>query len=395
MVLVDAAGIHFEVSLLSTRNIVFSKLLAMLIKFRTHYSDYPVKTLRMDNAGEFKSQHFEDYCMATGIELTYSVPYEHSQNGLAEAFIKKIQLISRPLLIQANLPSYFWGHAVLHAATLLRYCPTLLNDFSPLELLSGQKLDISHFRVFGCQVWVPAVEPKTITISHHRVEGIYVGFDSPSVIRYLTPETGVLHKARFQNCKFDETVFPSVTVSKPNTPLEFWAPETLTMNPDPRTALTDSEVKKILDLKSLAEKLPDGFTNISRVTRNPLPGLDPVPTSICPERQAIESPTAKKPKISHLSDVPSLTEQLEPEPILCTPLEHELIMTFVQTMASLDNNPLTLEDAKASLDWPKWQVALQAEYQSLRKHSVFGPLVSNLTTRPVGHKLIFVKKRNA
>ena len=137
MVLVDAMGIHFEVSLLNTRNIVFSKLLAMLIKFKTHYPDYPVKTLCMDNAGEFKSQHFEDYCMGMGIELTYSVPYEHSQNGLAEAFIKKIQLISRPLLIQANLPSYFWGHAILHAATFLRYHLTLLNDFSPLELLSG------------------------------------------------------------------------------------------------------------------------------------------------------------------------------------------------------------------------------------------------------------------
>ena len=358
MVLVDAAGIHFEVSLLSTRNIVFSKLLAMLIKFRMHYLDYPVKTLHMDNTGEFKSQHFEDYCMATRIELTYSVPYEHSQNGLAEAFIKKIQLISRPLLIQANLPSYFWGHAVLHAATLLRYRPTLLNDFSPLELLSGQKPDISHFRVFGCQVWVPTVEPKRITINHHRVEGIYVGFDSPSIIRYLNPETGVLHKARFQNCKFDETVFPSVIVSKPNTPLEFWAPETLTMNPDPRIALTDSEVEKILDLKSLAEKLPNGFTNISRVTHNPLPGAGPAPISIRPERQAIESPTAKKPKISHLFDAPSLTEQLEPKPILCTPSEHELVMTFVQTMANLDSDPLTLEDAKASSDWPKWQVAL-------------------------------------
>ena len=191
--------------------------------------------------------------MATGIELTYFVPYEHSQNGLAEAFIKKIQLISRPMLIQANLPSYFWEQAVLYVATFLRYRPTLLNDFSPLELFSGQKPDISHFRVFGCQIWVPTIEPKKITISHHRVEGIYVGFDSPSVIRYLIPETRVLHKARFQNCKFDETVFPSVTVSKPNTPLEFWAPETLTMNPDPRTALTDFEIKKILDLKSLAE----------------------------------------------------------------------------------------------------------------------------------------------
>jgi hypothetical protein len=84
MVLVDAVGIHFEVSLLNTQNIVFAKLLAMLIKFRTHNPDFPVKTLRMDNAAEFKSQHFEDYYLATGIELTYFVPYEHSQNGLAE-----------------------------------------------------------------------------------------------------------------------------------------------------------------------------------------------------------------------------------------------------------------------------------------------------------------------
>ena len=143
----------------------------------------------------------------------YSVPYKHFQNGLAEAFIKKIQLISRPLLIQASVPSYFWAHVVLHAVTLLKYKPTLLNDYSPLELLSGQTPDISHFRVFGCQIWVPIAEPKQTTISKHRVEGVYLGFNFPSIIRYLTFSTGILHKARFQNCKFDETRFPSVTTS--------------------------------------------------------------------------------------------------------------------------------------------------------------------------------------
>ena len=71
MVLVDTVGIHFEVSLLSSRNIVFAKVLAMLIKFRTHHLDFPVKTLRMDNAKEYRSQHFADYCLATGINLTY------------------------------------------------------------------------------------------------------------------------------------------------------------------------------------------------------------------------------------------------------------------------------------------------------------------------------------
>ena len=167
------------------------------------------------------------------------------------------------------------------------------------------------------------------------------------------------------------------------------------MNPDPRTTLTKLEVKKILDLKSLAEKLPDRFTNISRVIHNPLSGASPAPISIHPERQPVETPSAKKPRVSNLSDILPSSEPIESEPMLCTSTKQEQVMSFVQTIASLDNDPLTLEDAKASPYWPKWQIALQAEYQSLRKHNVFGPLVTNLTTRPVGHKLIFVKKRNA
>jgi hypothetical protein len=122
-VLADASGVHLEVALLPTRNMVFPKILAILLKYRNHFPELPIKYLKMDNAQEFRSHAFEDYCTATGITLTYSVPYEHSQNGLAEAFVKKIQLITRPLLLHANLPVSLWGHAVLHAATLLRLRP--------------------------------------------------------------------------------------------------------------------------------------------------------------------------------------------------------------------------------------------------------------------------------
>ena len=135
LVLVDASGRHAEVSLLSTRNMAFPKLLAMILKIRAHYPDANIKTLRMDNVGEFKSQNFEDYCVASGIALTYTVPYEHSQNGLAEAYIKKIQLVVQPLLIHAKLPSSLWGHAVLHVAAFLRLRPTLLHTQTPLELV--------------------------------------------------------------------------------------------------------------------------------------------------------------------------------------------------------------------------------------------------------------------
>ena len=37
-----------------------------------------------------------------------------------------------------------------------------------------------------------------------------MGFDSPSIIRYLEPLTGDMFTARFADCHFDETVFPSL-----------------------------------------------------------------------------------------------------------------------------------------------------------------------------------------
>ena len=293
--------------------------------------------LRMDNAKEFRSKHFEDYCIATKIDLTYVVPYEHFENGLAKAFIKKIQLISRLLLLHAGLPSTMWAHVVLHAATLLRFRSTLLNDHSPLELLMGQTPNVSHFWPFGCEVWVPMAEPHCKTIGRHRLEGIYVGFDSPNIIRYILPSTSILHKARFQNCQFDESKFPTIASSQPPTTLDFWALETFTMNPDPRTALADTEVKKLLDLQILAEHLLDGFSNTLHITRNPLSGAGQPLIRIFPEKPnlATLAPSAKRPKASHHSDLSALPDS-EPEH-----LEH--VSNFVHSLVMLESDPLMLE----------------------------------------------------
>lgn len=64
---------------------------------------------------------------------------------------------------------------------------------------------------------------------------------------------------------------PSRTPPPP--PLNFTALETFTLNPDPRTPLSDAEVKKTFHLRSLAENIPDGFYSGPPISRNPLPGL--------------------------------------------------------------------------------------------------------------------------
>ena len=62
MVLIDASSRWSHVCLLSTRNVAFVKLLAHIIRLQAHFSNYPIKKIRLDNAGEFISKVFDDYC---------------------------------------------------------------------------------------------------------------------------------------------------------------------------------------------------------------------------------------------------------------------------------------------------------------------------------------------
>ena len=78
MVLIDASTRWSHVCLLYTRNVAFARLLAQIIKLRAHFSDSPIKTIRLDNAGEFTSQTFNNFCMSIGINVEHSVTHVHT-----------------------------------------------------------------------------------------------------------------------------------------------------------------------------------------------------------------------------------------------------------------------------------------------------------------------------
>ena len=130
--------------LLSTRNHAFAKIIAQVIKLKAQHPEHQIQSFRMDNAVEFSFHAFNNYCMALGIQVQHSVPYVHTQNGLAESLIKIIKLIARPLLHNCNLPTSCWGHVVLHAADLIQLHPTAYHATSPLQLVRGNPPSISH-----------------------------------------------------------------------------------------------------------------------------------------------------------------------------------------------------------------------------------------------------------
>ena len=142
--------------------------------------------------------------------MEHLVPHVHTQNGLAELLIKRLQLIARPLLMKTKLPTYVWGHAILHAATLVHLRLINYHKFSSLQLVLGQEPNISHLRIFECGVYVPIAPPNRTKMGPQRRLGIYVGFESPSIIRYLEPLTGDMFTARFSDRRFNEIFFPKL-----------------------------------------------------------------------------------------------------------------------------------------------------------------------------------------
>ena len=185
MVLIDASTRCSHVCLLSTRNVAFARLLAQIIRLRAQFPDHPIKTIRLDNAGEFSSQAFLDYCMPIGIDVQYSIAHVHIHNGLIESFIKHLQLIARPLLLNTKLPLSTWEHAIIHAGNLICIRPTTNQDLSQLQLVLGYQPNISHLRVFGCTVYVPLAPAHRTKLGPQRRLGIYVGFQSSSIINYI------------------------------------------------------------------------------------------------------------------------------------------------------------------------------------------------------------------
>lgn len=99
-----------------------------------------------------------------------------------------------------------------------------------------------------------------------RRMGIYVGFESPSIIRYLEPTTGDLFTARFVDCHFDENTFPNLGGDKkkmdPHVKEITWNAISLS-HLDPKTKMCEQEVQRIIHSQNVANQLPDAFTDTS------------------------------------------------------------------------------------------------------------------------------------
>jgi hypothetical protein len=413
MVIKDVASRYSEVHLLASKNQAMPKLLTTLIKLHAHSPDHPIQTIRVDNAAEFVSKSFREYCNSMGIVLETSVPYAHNTN--AENFVKQIQMIARPLLLSSNLPLSCWGHAVLHAGDLIRYRPSANMEISPHQLVHGFAPNVAHLKIFGSAVYVPIPPTKRSKLGPRRTLGIYVGFKSTSIIRYLEPATGELFTAHTSMCEFDETNFPCLlTEDRPPNASDFTfdQDDTKELHRDPYNGQGEKEMRRILHLQHIAQNAPDAFAPTERITRSNLnqaanyPSrvqLDATPaheteppkkrgrpkgaTTVQPSKRRAVIPAILAPAPL----VPPYLGALGPAPFpAILPGAHSYHASI-----STDADPTSLRECRRLPDWSQWKEAIRKELKSLADRDVFGHVQEcPRNFKPIGSKWVFTRKRD-
>jgi hypothetical protein len=78
MVLINTSIRWSHVCLLSTRNYVFAKMMTQVIKLKASFTENRIQSIRLNNATEFSSRAFNDYCTTQKIQVQHSISYVHT-----------------------------------------------------------------------------------------------------------------------------------------------------------------------------------------------------------------------------------------------------------------------------------------------------------------------------
>jgi len=128
-----------------------------------------IKVLRSDCGGEYLSKVFNEHLQKAGTArklTTYDTP---QHNGIMEHLNCTLLECICALMHKRGLPRALWGKALRHSTWLKNRTATqALDGKTPFETLYGLPPDLSMLRMWGCPVWVHAVDH--LKLSPHMCE---------------------------------------------------------------------------------------------------------------------------------------------------------------------------------------------------------------------------------
>jgi hypothetical protein len=133
-----------------------------------------IMAIRSDNGSEFKNYTLNDFLSDEGIRHQYSAAYTPQQNGVAERKNRTLMDMARSMMAEYKSRYNFWAEAIstaCHSSNRL-YLRKGLNK-TPYEILTGNKPNISYFKVFGCKCFYKIKGVCLSKFAPKALEGIF------------------------------------------------------------------------------------------------------------------------------------------------------------------------------------------------------------------------------
>lgn len=171
------------------------------VKFRNqveNQTERRIKIFRSDNGTEFCNKRMQSEFDRCGIVHQTSNTYTPQQNGLAERTIRTITEKARCMLYDADFDKTYWSEA-MNTATYIknRSVSRVLSGKSPVEMWTGLKPNVSHFRIFGAKAMVHTPKEKRLKLDPKSKAYRLVGYcENTKGYRLIDPTTNTVIKSR-------------------------------------------------------------------------------------------------------------------------------------------------------------------------------------------------------
>jgi hypothetical protein len=166
--------------LLKSKDEVFNKFQEFKAEIE-NLTNKKIKTLRIDNRGEYTSKEFVSFCKSVGIRRELTIPHNPQQNSVAERKNRSIEEMVKPLLNDQGLSMFLWGEVTMMEIYVQNRSPHhILKDMTLEEAFSGKKPNIENLRKFGCLVYSHIPKDKRNKLEPSGKKGIFVGYSDSS-----------------------------------------------------------------------------------------------------------------------------------------------------------------------------------------------------------------------
>jgi hypothetical protein len=390
--------------------------------------------VKSDNGGEFVNEEVTRTFDEHGVRQELTSPYTPHQNGIAERSNRTLFELVHAILVHSQCPMTLWSCALRYVVYVINFLPNAALSLKSTPFIEVHKRipDISHLRVFGCDMYVTIPDHAQQSFGPKSIKVRFLGFDFPNSLSYLYYHNGRLQKTG--HCTFNENMHknqPIVTQQLTDlnylmNPLNFsrnseenrneMPPNQSNINQNNKRILNHSDDFENSDHLASnqqnddqthesddgdLEKVAEGFENEKeemKVSSN-LPPSSRLRTIVNNKSRSAFAKDAHKEKHTLYAGFSKVIMEDARNAIVSGKhfdFQFHNFQFFPQILESLIGEVLTDRDAQNSPNSAKWAAARMEEVEKLLKLGTFVLIHGDLAEgkRALPHKWVYKEKQN-